>query len=83
MVTQGVKRELNGVRSTELKGYNCLLGADEVANVHTLKSYREVTDTFVDALGDAALAEPKSMVDKGPLEARRGIYDAIVIGSDS
>jgi len=83
MVTQGVKRELNAVRSAEVKDDSRLVGEDEVATVHTLKSYRQVLDTFVDSLGDTVLAEPKSMVDKGPIEAKRGIYDAIAIGSDS
>jgi hypothetical protein len=48
-----------------------------------LKSYRQIIATLVDSLGDTVLAEPRSMVDKGPIEAKRGIYDAIAIGSYS
>ncbi|NIS68456.1 MAG: hypothetical protein GTO12_05730 [Proteobacteria bacterium] len=50
LVTQGVERELNAVPSTEVKAYSRLIDEDEVAVVHTLKSYRQVIATFVGSL---------------------------------
>ncbi len=49
MVTQGVERELNAVPKAEVEGHSRLMGEDEVATVHTLKSSRQVIDTFVDS----------------------------------
>src|SRR5881296_647302 len=66
-----IERKLTAILSADVKGYSRLMGADEVATIHTLTAYREVMATLiqqhrgrvVDSLGDNLLAEFASAVD--------------------
>jgi len=66
-----MERKLAAIFSTDVKGYSRLMGDDEEATIHTLKTYREVITHFieqhhgrvVDSPGDNLLAEFASTVD--------------------
>lgn len=66
-----MERKLAAIFSTDVKGYSRLMGDDEEATIHTLKTYREVISRLieqhhgrvVDAPGDNMLAEFASAVD--------------------
>ena len=66
-----MERRLAAIFSTDVAGYSRLMGDDEEATIHTLKSYREVLTTLieqhhgrvVDSPGDNMLAEFASAVD--------------------
>lgn len=66
-----VERRLAAIFSADVAGYSRLMGADEVATVRTLTTYREVMSAFiqqhrgrvVDSPGDNILAEFSSVVD--------------------
>jgi hypothetical protein len=47
MATEGYKRKLSAILSTNVKGYSRLIGQDEVATVKTLKEYRELISILV------------------------------------
>jgi adenylate cyclase len=67
----GVKRKLTAILAADVKGYSRLMGEDEVATLHTLTAYRQVTDTLIQrhqgrvvgSAGDSVLAEFASIVD--------------------
>jgi adenylate cyclase len=66
-----MKRKLAAIFSTDVKGYSRLMGDDEEATIHTLKTYRKVISGLierhhgrvVDSPGDNMLAEFPSAVD--------------------
>ena len=66
-----LERKLAAIFSTDVKGYSRLMGDDEEATIHTLKTYREVITSLieqhhgrvVDSPGDNMLAEFASAVD--------------------
>jgi adenylate cyclase len=66
-----MERKLAAIFSTDVKGYSRLMGDDEEATIHTLKTYREVIASLieqhhgrvVDSPGDNLLAEFASAVD--------------------
>jgi len=66
-----MERKLAAIFSTDVKGYSRLMGDDEEATIHTLKTYREVISSLieqhhgrvVDSPGDNLLAEFASAVD--------------------
>ena len=66
-----MERKLTAIFSADVKGYSRLMGDDEEATIHTLKTYREVITTLieqhhgrvVDSPGDNLLAEFASAVD--------------------
>jgi class 3 adenylate cyclase len=66
-----VKRKLAAILAADVKGYSRLMGEDEVATLHTLTAYRQVTDTLIQqhqgrvvgSAGDSVLAEFASVVD--------------------
>ena len=66
-----MERKLAAIFSTDVKGYSRLMGDDEEATIHTLKTYREVISGLieqhhgrvVDSPGDNMLAEFASAVD--------------------
>ncbi len=66
-----MERKLAAIFSTDVKGYSRLMGDDEEATIHTLKTYREVITGLierhhgrvVDSPGDNMLAEFASAVD--------------------
>jgi hypothetical protein len=43
----GVKRKLAAIFAADVKGYSRLMGEDEVATLHTLTAYRQVTDALI------------------------------------
>jgi adenylate cyclase len=67
----GVKRKLAAILAADVQGYSRLMGEDEVATLHTLTAYREVTNRLsqqhqgrvVSTAGDSVLAEFASVVD--------------------
>jgi len=71
MTQEGFKRKLTAILSADVVGYSRLMGADEVATVSTLKSYREIitekvqafNGRVVDSPGDNILSEFRSIVD--------------------
>ncbi len=71
MTTQSFKRKLTAILSADVKGYSRLMGEDEDATVHTLKTYRELIGNLihkyhgrvVDSPGDNILSEFASVVD--------------------
>ena len=66
-----MERKLAAIFSTDVQGYSRLMGDDEEATIHTLKTYREVITSLieqhhgrvVDSPGDNMLAEFASAVD--------------------
>ncbi len=66
-----MERKLAAIFSTDVKGYSRLMGDDEEATIHTLKTYRDVITRLieqyhgrvVDSPGDNMLAEFASAVD--------------------
>ena len=66
-----MERKLAAIFSADVKGYSRLMGDDEEATIHTLKSYRDVIARLiehhhgrvVDSPGDNMLAEFASAVD--------------------
>ncbi|MEJ2091800.1 MAG: adenylate/guanylate cyclase domain-containing protein [Syntrophobacterales bacterium] len=71
MATEGFKRKLAAILSTDVAGYSRLMGEDEAATVRTLETYKGVISDLilqhrgrvVDAPGDNLLAEFPSVVD--------------------
>jgi len=71
MDTEGFKRKLTAILSTDVEGYSRLMGEDEEATVRTLTTYREMMakviqkheGRVVDSPGDNVLAEFASVVD--------------------
>jgi adenylate cyclase len=67
----GVKRKLTAILAADVKSYSRLMGEDEVATLHTLTAYRQVTDALIQqhqgrvvgSAGDSVLAEFASVVD--------------------
>jgi class 3 adenylate cyclase len=67
----GMERKLTAIFSTDVKGYSRLMGDDEEATIHTLKTYREVITNLiedhhgrvVDSPSDNMLAKFASAVD--------------------
>src|SRR6266852_927575 len=67
----GVKRKLAAIFAADVKGYSRLMGEDEVATLHTLTAYRQITDALIQqhrgrvvgSAGDSVLAEFASVVD--------------------
>ncbi|MBL7176498.1 MAG: hypothetical protein ISS66_11800 [Desulfobacteraceae bacterium] len=47
MNTEGFKRKLNAISSTDVKGYSRLMGDDESETVRTLTTYREAITNLV------------------------------------
>ena len=70
MDTEGFKRKLTAILSTDVEGYSRLMGEDEEATVRTLTTYREMMakviqkheGRVVDSPGDNVLAEFASVV---------------------
>ena len=70
-VATGMARKLAAILSADVVGYSRLMGEDEEATVHTLKTYRGIIATLiqqhrgrvVDFPGDNLLAEFGSVVD--------------------
>jgi adenylate cyclase len=66
-----MERKLAAILSTDVQGYSRLMGADEVATIHTLTAYRTLMASLiqqhrgrvVDAPGDNLLAEFPSVVE--------------------
>ncbi len=66
-----MERKLTAIFSADVKGYSRLMGEDDEATIHTLKTYREVITNLieqhhgrvVDSPGDNMLAEFASAVD--------------------
>src|SRR5262252_4174010 len=66
-----MERKLAAIFSTDVKGYSLLMGADEVATIHTLTAYRDLMALLiqqhrgrvVDSPGDNLLAEFPSVVE--------------------
>jgi len=71
METHSVKRKLAAILAADVKGYSRLMGKDEEATLHTLNTYRRVTDPLIEqhdgrvvsTAGDSILAEFASVVD--------------------
>ena len=71
MATEGFKRKLTAILSTDAVGYSRLMGEDEATTVRTLETYKRVISDLiqqhrgrvVDAPGDNILAEFASVVD--------------------
>ena len=71
MAVEGFKRKLTAILSADAVEYSRLMGEDEAATVHTLKTYKEVMASHiqqyrgrvVDSPGDNLLAEFISVVD--------------------
>ena len=42
MAENSVKRKLRAILCADIKGYNCMIGEDEVGTFHTLSSYLEI-----------------------------------------
>src|SRR4029434_1351213 len=71
MPAVGMERKLAAIFSADVTGYSRLMGDDEEATIHTLKTYREVITALieqhhgrvVDSPGDNLLAEFASAVD--------------------
>ena len=66
-----MERKLAAIFSTDVKGYSRLMGDDDEATIHTLKTYRAVISNLieerhgrvVDSPGDNMLAEFASVID--------------------
>jgi adenylate cyclase len=66
-----VRRKLAAILAADVKGYSRLMGEDEVATLHTLTAYRQITDALIQqhqgrvvgSAGDSVLAEFASVVD--------------------
>ena len=64
MVEEGFRRKLAAILSADVEGYSRLMGDDEEATVHTIKSYRTAINDLaqqyrgriVDSPGDNILA---------------------------
>jgi class 3 adenylate cyclase/CHASE2 domain-containing sensor protein len=71
MTNSGVRRKLSAILSADVKGYSRLMAEDEAGTVETLKEYREVMASLiqahrgrvVDDIGDNLLAEFTSVID--------------------
>src|SRR5712691_8043128 len=71
LTSASIERKLTTILSADVQGFSRLMGEDEEATLHTLHSYREVTDSliqqhrgrFVGSAGDSVLAEFASVVD--------------------
>ena len=71
MTTEGFRRKLTAILSTDAVDYSRLMGEDEEATVRTVTAYREMMSTLiqkhqgrvVDSPGDNLLAEFASVVD--------------------
>jgi adenylate cyclase len=71
MATEGFKRKLAAILSTDAVGYSRLMGEDEAATLKTLETYKRVIvdlikqhrGRVVSAPGDNILAEFASVVD--------------------
>jgi len=71
MDTEGFKRKLTAIFSTDVAGYSRLMGEDEATTVRTVETYRRVISDLirqhrgrvVDSPGDNILAEFASVVD--------------------
>jgi adenylate cyclase len=71
MDSEGIERRLAAILSADAVGYSRLMAEDEVATLHTLKTYRDAMIArirqrgghVVDAVGDNLLAEFPSVVD--------------------
>ncbi len=71
MEAPSVKRKLAAILAADVKGYSRLMSEDEEATLHTLNTYRGVTDPLiaqhggrvVSTAGDSILAEFASVVD--------------------
>ena len=71
MAQEGFKRKLTAIFSTDVVGYSCLMGDDEVSTVRTHNSYKEIMNTLIqehrgqviDSTGDNLLADLASVVD--------------------
>ena len=71
MDSEGFKRKLSAILSTDVVGYSRLMRDDEEATVRTLNTYKEMISTLVeqnhgrvvDSTGDNLLAEFVSVVD--------------------
>ncbi len=71
MTNSDVRRKLSAIVSADVKGYSRLMGDDEAETVETLKEYRQVLTTLiqarhgrvVDDIGDNLLAEFTSVID--------------------
>jgi adenylate cyclase len=85
MPQEQMKHKLAAILSTDVKGYSRLMSEDEMATVHTLKSFREImTDHIrqhngrvVDTPGDNLLSEFPSVVEavKCAVEIQQIILD--------
>ncbi|MBI3797566.1 MAG: adenylate/guanylate cyclase domain-containing protein, partial [Deltaproteobacteria bacterium] len=71
MESLNVERKLTTILHADVLSYSRLMGADEVATLHTLTAYRQVTDSLirqhrgrvVGSAGDSILAEFASVVE--------------------
>src|SRR5713101_4926276 len=71
MTSTNIERKLVAILSADVQGFSRLMGEDEEATLHTLHSYREVTDALIQqyrgrivgTAGDSLLAEFVSVVD--------------------
>jgi adenylate cyclase len=71
MADENYKRKLTAILCADVAGYSRLMGADELATISTLKSYRELISEkvqafngrVVDSPGDNILSEFRSIVD--------------------
>jgi adenylate cyclase len=83
MNSSGVRRKLSAILSADVKGYSRLMADDEAGTVETLKQYREVLASLiqaqhgrvVDDIGDNLLAEFTSVIDATQCAA--AIQDAL------
>jgi adenylate cyclase len=81
MTTEKVKRKPTAILSADVKGYSCLISADEVGTIWLLQTYRGVISDLiqkkggrvVDSPGDNVLAEFASVEDapESPVEIQR------------
>jgi adenylate cyclase len=51
MEAPSVKRKLAAILAADVKGYSRLMGEDEEATLHTLNTYRGVTDPLIEQPG--------------------------------
>ena len=71
MVTEGFKRKITAIMSSDVVGYSKLMGDNEAATVKTLEAYKSVMSTLIDqhrgrvidSPGDNMLSEFASVVD--------------------
>ena len=71
MVTEGFKRKITAIMSSDVVGYSKLMGDDEAATVKTLETYKSVMSALIDqhrgrvidSPGDNMLSEFASVVD--------------------